>query len=63
MGLCELLVDILIIIASDTDLSPPLLLSLTSPQALLSALLKFLEPYLRSADLSDSVRCLYKVWT
>ena len=29
-------------------------------QALLVSLLKFLEPYLRVADLSEAVRCLYK---
>ncbi len=29
-------------------------------QALLVSLLKFLEPYLRASDLSDSIRSLYK---
>ena len=30
-------------------------------QRLLLALLKFLEPYLRNAELTDAVRLLYKV--
>ncbi len=31
-------------------------------QRLLVALLRFLEPYLRNAELTDAVRLLYKVW-
>lgn len=30
-------------------------------QRLIIALLRFLEPYLRNADLTDAVRLLYKV--
>jgi hypothetical protein len=36
------------------------ILSLPLLQALLVALLKFLEPHLRSADLTDAVRSLYR---